>query len=195
MRGVLGFGLLLVLLTLLLNAERRAAEVAQLEAEAGPVSLSDGTTVRIFSTGATLIPERFERCIRAQEIIVNGEVVAKQNVEADGRAHDLRFDVPINQSSWVALRQFPQLHTNPVTVLVGDKPVRCSRDSAMWCAESVRRLWHNRRRFIAEAELPAAEAAYRRSLERFFTIADESTGGDRVARFELLREAVRKGGQ
>ena len=40
-------------------------------------------------------------------------------VPADGKLHDMKFEVPIERSSWVALRQFPQLHTNPVNVIVG----------------------------------------------------------------------------
>lgn len=114
---------------------------------------------------------------RLVEIVVNGEVAATREVEADGKAHELSFDVKIDQSSWVALRQFPQLHTNPVSVIVGEKPIRASRRSALWCAESVRLLWHNRRRFIAESERPAARDAYTRALNRFFAIARESTDG------------------
>ena len=49
------------------------------------------------------------------ELVVNGEVVESQLVPADGQVHDLSWDVAIETSSWVALRQFPQLHTNPVT--------------------------------------------------------------------------------
>src|SRR5262249_27030149 len=57
---------------------------------------------------------------RLVEIVVNGESVASHEVPADGQVHDLTFDVPINKSSWVALRHFPQLHTNPVNVIVAD---------------------------------------------------------------------------
>ena len=42
--------------------------------------------------------------------------------------------VPIERSSWVALRHFPQMHTNPVEVLVGGRPIRASRRSALWCS-------------------------------------------------------------
>ncbi|MEC9097308.1 MAG: CehA/McbA family metallohydrolase, partial [Planctomycetota bacterium] len=51
---------------------------------------------------------------RRLEVVVNGQVVAAQSVAADGKQHRLQFEVPVSQSSWVALRQFPQLHTNPV---------------------------------------------------------------------------------
>ena len=44
---------------------------------------------------------------RLVEIVANGKVVAQQAVPADGRIHALNFEIPIQDSSWVALRQFP----------------------------------------------------------------------------------------
>src|SRR5437867_10455318 len=58
------------------------------------------------------------------EVVVNGKAVAKKNVVADGSARELTFDVPLKQSSWVALRILPSSHTNPIFVVVGDKPIR-----------------------------------------------------------------------
>ncbi len=98
----------------------------------------------------------------------------------------MNANVPIPQSSWVAVRQFPQLHTNPVNVIIDNQPIRASRESALWCAESVRLLWHNRRRFISETEQPAAKIAYTNALEKFFRIAGESDDEERkVIRFSL----------
>ena len=68
---------------------------------------------------------------RQVELVVNGRVVAKSDVPADDQVHDLHFSVSIERSSWVALRHFPQLHTNPVDVLVGGRPIRASRRSAL----------------------------------------------------------------
>jgi hypothetical protein len=111
---------------------------------------------------------------RLVELVVNGEVAAKQTVPADGKIHDLKFEVPITRSSWVALRHFPQLHTNPVNVIVESKPIRASRNSAIWCAESIKLLWHNRNRFIKKPEQPAAKAAYDRAQKIYERIAAES---------------------
>jgi hypothetical protein len=111
---------------------------------------------------------------RLVEIVVNGEPVASQKVPADGAVHDLRFTIPIEQSSWVALRHFPQLHTNPVNVLVEGKPIRANRDSARWCLAMTELLWKNRERAIAEQERPAARAAFDRALAFYRRIADES---------------------
>ena len=111
---------------------------------------------------------------RKVEIIVNGEAVASVEVLADGKPHDVEFPVEITKSSWLALRHFPQLHTNPVNVIIGGKPIRASRDSARWCAESVRRLWTNRNRFIADDEKTDAKAAYDRALAKYLQIAVEA---------------------
>ena len=122
---------------------------------------------------------------RLVEVIVNGSVVASKRVPADGQSHDLRFDVPIDESSWVAVRQFPQLHTNPVCVKVDGQPVRANRRSALWCAESVRLLWNNRRRFMQPEERPVARIAYEHALATYLRIAHEAEPGTPVAGFSL----------
>ena len=109
---------------------------------------------------------------RTVELIVNGQVIATKQVPADGRTHSLQFDTPVSCSSWVAVRQFPQLHTNPVNVLIADAPIRASRSSAVWCAEAVRILWRNRRRFIHESERDAAQSAYERAIGTYLRIAE-----------------------
>ncbi len=114
---------------------------------------------------------------RIVELIVNGEPVAKKAVPADGNIHDLSFKIKIDESSWVALRHFPQMHTNPVNVILADKPVRASRNSALWCAEAVKRLWKNRSRLISEKEKPEAGAAYQRSIKIYEQRAAEAPEG------------------
>ena len=91
----------------------------------------------------------FQRGLRLVEVIVNGGVAASGEVPADGREHALEFSVPIERSSWVALRQFPQLHTNPMRVLVGGAPIRASRQSARWALACVDQLWRSRSGSIA----------------------------------------------
>ncbi|MFO0902632.1 MAG: CehA/McbA family metallohydrolase [Pirellulales bacterium] len=97
---------------------------------------------------------------RKVELVCNGQVAASQVVPADGQIHTLSFSIPIEASSWLALRHFPQLHTNPVEVRVAGQPIRASRDSARWCLTSLELLWKNRERAIAAAERPAAQEAY-----------------------------------
>jgi hypothetical protein len=111
---------------------------------------------------------------RRVEIIVNGVAVASREVEADGKVHDLQFEVPIRQSSWVALRHFPQLHTNPVNVIVAERPIRASKASAQWCLDVIDLLWKNRERRIALGEREQARAAYDRAIGKYRAIRDES---------------------
>jgi hypothetical protein len=111
---------------------------------------------------------------RKVELIVNGQVAATKDVPADDQPHDITFDVPIARSSWVALRQFPQLHTNPVNVLVGGKPIRASRDSAKWCVGVIEQLWRVRAKNIAPAERPEAEKTFQKAIAVYKNIADES---------------------
>jgi hypothetical protein len=111
---------------------------------------------------------------RLVEIVVNGEAVAWREVAADGKMHELSFTVPIAASSWVALRHFPQLHTNPVNVLVAGQPIRASRQSALWCIETIQQLSRNRLARIAAAERGEAEKTFERAIERYRQIAREA---------------------
>ncbi len=107
------------------------------------------------------------------EVIVNGLPVAKKEVLADGSEQDVEFDVDIKQSSWVCLRIFPSSHTNPVFVLVGDKPIRASKKSAEWCAQAVDKCWEQKKRAIRQSELADAEAAFNQAREIYKKIAAE----------------------
>lgn len=159
----------------------KAVAYGTLMPSAGPRMAGD--TVNLHAERNTGFVKGGQRLV---EVIKNGEVVASANVEADGEPHDLEFDIAVDQSSWIAVRQFPQLHTNPVNVIVNRQPIRCSHRSALWCAESVRLLWNNRRRFIAKEEQPAAKLAYAAALRKYFDIADQAAAsGKKFSRFEL----------
>ena len=124
--------------------------------------------------------------VRLFEVIVNGNVAAPKQVTADGAVHDLSFQVAVDRSSWIAIRQFPQLRTNPVHVVIDHQPIRASQANALWCAESIRLLWQNRRRFIREDEREAAREAYTRAIATYLQRADESPDdGLRLAAIEL----------
>jgi hypothetical protein len=114
---------------------------------------------------------------RTVELIVNGQVVAKKQVPADDKPHDITFNVPLARSSWVALRQFPQLHTNPVNVIVGGEPIRASRKSAEWCVAVIEQLWRVREKAIAAPERPEAQRTFQRAIERYRKIAAECPAG------------------
>ena len=116
----------------------------------------------------------YKRAQRLVEVVVNGLPVASREVPGDGREHQLEFRVSIERSSWIALRQFPQVHTNPVTVIVGSKAVRASRRSAQWALAAVDQLWRVRSRRISAAERAEAERAYDEARAIYRRIAAES---------------------
>ena len=111
---------------------------------------------------------------RLVEVVVNGVPVASQHVPADGATHELEWTVPIRGSSWVALRHFPQMHTNPVNVLLAGRPIRASRKSAEWCIETIKQLWRARSRRIAPSERPVADETFQRAMARYHQIAAEA---------------------
>ena len=91
---------------------------------------------------------------------MNGKSVARKEIVADGTFREVRFEVPIERSSWVALRVYPSSHTNPVFVTVGGKPVRASRASADWCLKGVDQCWSKKEGQIRPEEREAARKAY-----------------------------------
>jgi hypothetical protein len=76
------------------------------------------------------------------------------------------LDVPIERSSWVALRILPSSHTNPIWVTVAGKPVR-ERRSLEWCLKSVDQCWSQKEKLIAPAELDDARAAYEHARKTY----------------------------
>ncbi len=108
------------------------------------------------------------------EVIVNGQPVARRNIVADGTLRELSFEVPIERSSWVALRVLPSSHTNPIFVLIGDKPVRASRRSAEWCLKAVDQCWSRKAPKISAKERAEAEKAYESARQAYRRILAES---------------------
>jgi hypothetical protein len=114
------------------------------------------------------------------EVVVNGVAVDKKEIVADGTEQEVTFAVPIKTSSWVCLRILPSSHTNPVFVLVGDKPIRASKKSAEWCLKCVDACWqqkapeNKKNQGIREDERPAAKAAFDKAREAYKKILEES---------------------
>ena len=111
---------------------------------------------------------------RTVELVVNGKSIESRPVPGDGKVHLIEFETPISKSSWIAIRQFPQLHTNPVTVTVSGKPVRASANSARWCAETIRQLWRARQNAIAPAEQAEAKATFDKAIKIYEQIEREA---------------------
>ena len=100
-----------------------------------------------------------------------------KEVPADDQEHDLSFDLKLDRSSWVALRHFPQMHTNAVAVIVEGKPIRASRKSALWCIAVIEQLWKVRGQGILAAEREEAKKTFDWAIEEYKRIASESPEG------------------
>jgi hypothetical protein len=107
------------------------------------------------------------------ELVVNGRVAGQRVIPADGEEHELEFEVSVDRSSWLAIRSFPQLHTNPVEVLAGGRPIRASAESARWCQAVIRQLWRVREGNIAEGERAAALECFERAIAEYGRRAGE----------------------
>jgi hypothetical protein len=107
------------------------------------------------------------------ELIVNGYPVAEQKVRADGEQRTLKFKATLDRSSWVAVRVTPHAHTNPVYVLVDDKPIRANAASARWCLAGVEQCWLTKQKTYAPAEQADAVAAYEHARQAYQRIIEE----------------------
>lgn len=94
------------------------------------------------------------------EVVVNGRVVERREIIADGELRSMKFTVDVSHSSWIALRVLPSGHTSPIFVSVAGKPVRVSRRSAQWCLDCIEALWEHLGKRIRESERTEAAAAW-----------------------------------
>jgi len=111
---------------------------------------------------------------RKIELVVNGRAVAVREVPADDQPHVIALAADIPRSSWVAIRQFPQLHTNPVNIIVAGGPIRASGQSARWCIACIEQLWRVREKNIAPAERDEARRTFDEAKEIYRRIAAEA---------------------
>jgi hypothetical protein len=108
------------------------------------------------------------------ELVVGGRVAARKAVVADGTVRDVSFEVPLRQSSWLAVRIMPSAHTNPVFAIVDGKPIRASRRSAEWCLAAVNQCWTQKAPKIAPGELEEARRAYNHARAVYRRLIAES---------------------
>jgi hypothetical protein len=73
----------------------------------------------------------------------------------------------------VCLRILPSSHTNPVFVVLGDKPIRASKKSAEWCLKAIDECWKQKRKLIREGERAEAEAAFDKARAAYRKIQEE----------------------
>ena len=108
------------------------------------------------------------------EVIVNGYPIAQQEILADGELRDIAFEVPIQYSSWIALRILPSSHTNPVFVVVDGKAIRASKRSAEWCLAGVKKCRDQKRRFMGDDEIEDFNETYDHAEKVYRQIIAES---------------------
>jgi hypothetical protein len=82
--------------------------------------------------------------------------------------------VAIDQSSWVAVRILPSVHTNPIFVHVADEPIRANARSAQWCLDAVKTCWDSKVGMIRQEEREAAKQGYDQAEAIYRTILEES---------------------
>ncbi|HEX8357961.1 MAG TPA: hypothetical protein VF610_11130, partial [Segetibacter sp.] len=93
------------------------------------------------------------------ELIVNGQLVEKKVIAADGSWNNVSFSYQIKKSSWIAVRVNSSAHTNPIFVIVNGKPI-VEKNSAQWCRDAVDKCWSTKSPAIRKEELEAARIAY-----------------------------------
>jgi hypothetical protein len=108
------------------------------------------------------------------EAVLNGRPVSGRRVTADGALRDLVFDIPIERSSWIAVRILGTAHTNPIFIRVGGRPIRASRRSAEWCLKAVDQCWSQKAPRISAKERDEAQRAYDVARNRYRQIVAES---------------------
>jgi len=107
------------------------------------------------------------------ELVMNGLPVDVVKLLADGVPRSIQLRTKITRSSWLALRIYPSVHTHPLFVAVGGKPIRASKRSAEWCRACVDKIWEVKSPFMRESERPAAADAFDHARAAYEAIAKE----------------------
>jgi hypothetical protein len=100
--------------------------------------------------------------------------VATQNIAAYVKIADIMFDTRISKSSCVALRIIYSSHTNPIFVIIDNKPIRASARSAEWCLKAVDQCWTQKSPKFSAADKNDAKKAYEQAKEIYKKILSES---------------------
>jgi hypothetical protein len=108
------------------------------------------------------------------EVVVNGRAVASERISADGVFREIRLEVGIERSSWIALRIPGSAHTNAIFVIVGGRPIRASRRSVEWCLAGVDQCWSQKAARIRARERDAAKRAFEFARAQYDRLLAES---------------------
>lgn len=152
------------------SARTDGSEPLEIGTADSTLRLAKPTTV-VFSVQAAALHS--QPAASKVELIVNGYPVAEQSLPNDGKERTITFQQAIKQSSWAAIRIFPQTHTNPVFITVEDKPIRANRHSAEWCLRCVEQCWRAKANSYRDDERSTAERDYETARQRFRAILME----------------------
>jgi hypothetical protein len=108
------------------------------------------------------------------ELVVNGVAIDKKEITADGTLVDVTFETTISKSSWIALRILPSSHSNPIFILVDNKPIRANKKSVEWCLKAVDVCWGQKRGRIRAEERDLAKKDYEQAKKVYQQISKES---------------------
>jgi hypothetical protein len=109
------------------------------------------------------------------ELVVNGVVRDKKEIVADGVIRDIQFETVIDQSSWVTMRVLPSSHSNPIFVIINNKPVRASKESAEWCLKAVDICWGQKQGNMAAKEREEARSDYEKAKDIYRAILKDAS--------------------
>ena len=112
------------------------------------------------------------------ELVVNGYPVAKQELKSDGSKTTVKFKHRIRESCWVAMRVFPNAHTNPIYITVKDQSILGPTDSIRWCLAGVEQCWKSKQSVYAVDEQADAEAAYEHARKVYSDLILEAEARD-----------------
>lgn len=108
------------------------------------------------------------------EVVLNGKSVASKEIVADGKPNEVEFNIPIKESSWVALRILGASHTNPAFVIVDKMPIRPSRASVEWDIKALEQCFEVKRNGWRPEEYEEAKAAYEYAFEVYRKVLSET---------------------
>jgi hypothetical protein len=103
--------------------------------------------------------------------------VEKQEIVADGKLRPVSFGIDRADSSWIALRILPSVHSAPLYVSVAARPLRASKRSAQWCLDCLEVIWKEHGHRIRESERAAAVAAWDHARATYRRILAECEPG------------------
>ena len=149
--------------------------------------LAAAGNVRVAATVESYVP------FNAIEVIANGTVVARETIDAGDaagpRVRRLVVDLPIDRSSWIALRvrgpDHPSIfdgpawaHTSPVYVKVAGRDIASRQDAEFFVEwiEQMLRVVAARNRFVRVEDRRQVEALFRSAQAKFRKMADAKHG-------------------